>query len=266
MIFNNIDHLQQPAPIFVPALFQAPYTNEWKENKRFAVQTLKNTGFGTQRAEEKINNQITILMKYLENQNGAAFDPKTPLQNTAASIMTSILLNSSPTWGSKELERYKKVSEGVLNSLATAFNLHVINMFVPKLLMQLIWGDTMKECMAGADNIRAFAWEHIKEHRDTYDPDFTRDFLDIYQKEGRDKTMEEKVFVNTIVDLDLLPDGAGRTTEAINWIVIYLAYHPEVQNIAQKQLDEVIHTKVSHINKDIQIYSEFHKSSSKVTQ
>ena len=215
--------LQPPTLIFVSAIFQAPYTTEWREHKRFAVQALKNTGFGTRRAEEKIINQITVLMKYLENQNGTAFDPKTPLQNTTASIMTSILLNASPTWGSKELERYKRVAEGVLNSFVTATNLHFVNMFVPKFLMKMIFGATMKECMAGADNIRAFAWEHIKEHRETYDPDFIRDFLDIYQKEGRDKTMEEKVFVNTIVDL--LPDGTGTTTEAINWIVIYLAYH-----------------------------------------
>ena len=221
------------------ALFTAPYTEEWRENKRFAVQALKNTGFGTQRAEEKINNQITILMKYLENQNGAAFDPKTPLQNTAASIMTSILLNSSPTWGSKELERYKKVSERFITAVGTGFTLHFMNMFIPKFLIRLISGGTMKECMADADNMKVFAWENIKEHRDTYDPDFTRDFLDIYQKEGRDKTMEEKVFVNTAVDL--LPDGANTTAEALNRIILYLAYHPEVQKVAQKQLDEVRH-------------------------
>ena len=188
------------------ALFTAPYTNEWRENKRFAVQALKNTGFGTQRAEEKINNQIIILMKYLENQNGAAFDPKTPLQNTTASITTSILLNSSPTWGSK---RIRKVQEGFwtfYHCRGYWISLHFVNMFIPKSDTVDIWWH-----YEGNAWLMQTTWEHLlgntlRKHRDTYDSDFSRDFLDIYQKERRDKMMEEKVFVNTIVDL--LPDGA----------------------------------------------------------
>ena len=176
-------------------------------------------------------------MKYLDNQNQKAFDSKIPLQRTAANVMTSILLNVRNNWGSAEQQRYIKVSEEFLLGMGDAGELDFINMFVPTFLLKIIFGAKIKKTVSKYENIKNFAWEHIKEHRTTYDPEYTRDLLDIYQKEGRDKTMSEKIFINTIVDM--LPDGAGTSAEAMNWAFILLAYHPEHQKRAQKRLDEV---------------------------
>ena len=41
-------------PNFILALFNTPADATWKDHKRFAIQALKSTGFGTPKSEEKI--------------------------------------------------------------------------------------------------------------------------------------------------------------------------------------------------------------------
>ena len=221
----------------VSAIFTAPFNSKWKETKRFAVQALKNTGFGTPKSEEKIIDEVEVLMKYLEDQKEAPFDPKTPIQNTTSNSLMSILLNVRYPWDSDGLKRIKQVNEDFFASFVDGFNLAFIHQYIPLPLMKIIWGKRIKECRSKDENMKRFIREQIEEHKTTFDSAQTRDFLDIYLAAGKDETMDFKTFVNTIAGF--FPDGTATTTDALNWVFLFLASNPDDQKAAQKQLDEV---------------------------
>ena len=218
-------------------MFTAPFDSKWKEMKKFAVQALKNSGFGTPRGEEKILNEVAEFVKFLENQNASAFETKTVLDNLTGNALISILLNKRYTWGSDDLKRLVQITEQFLNSLTASNELAFINQFIPAFLMKIIFRNKVKECERKADDLRKLISEEIDDHRATFDPNNTRDFLDTYLREGKDKTMPEITFVNTISIF--FPDGVGTTADAINWAILFLTYHPEYQKMAQEQIEEV---------------------------
>lgn len=219
----------------VSAIFVAPFNSEWKENKKFAVQALKNTGFGTAKSEQKILNEVAELIKHIENQN--QFQPKEFLDNTTANALISILLNQRYEWYSEELNRVIKVTGDFNSAFSDMFVLDFAQQYLPTFMMKLIFRSKIKACRTKGESLKQFLREHVEEHRRTLDPNNIRDFIDIYLKEGKDKEMSEDLFINTLCAF--FPDGTSTAADAMNWSFIYLAYHPEEQKAAQKQLDEV---------------------------
>lgn len=198
---------------------------------------VENTGFGTPRSEEKILNEVNALVKHVLDLNGNAYDPKIPFANLTGNVLISVLLNKHYTWNSEEMKRLQDVTEGILNSLLAIDDLGFMDQFLPKFLVKMICSDAVKQCERQAADMKQFIKEQIIEHRAKFDPNQTPDFIDYYLKEGKDKSMTENVFVNTLTLF--FPDATGTTSDALNWAILFLAHHPQEQEAAQKQLDEV---------------------------
>ena len=205
--------------------------------KKFASQALKNTGFGTPKAQEKILNEVSELLIFFEQKNRSPFDPKTPLSNLTANSLISVLLNKRHDWNSEDLKRIIRITDDFLSSLSVSHELGFINQFIPAFLMKILFKDKVRECKVKSDGMKKLISEQINEHRASLNVSNTRDFIDAFLVAEKDKTMPENVFVNTVSAF--FPDGAGTSADAINWAIIYLAYHPQYQKMAQNQIDEV---------------------------
>ena len=221
----------------ISAFFSAPFNSKWKETKRFTVQTLKNTGFGTPKSEEKIINETEELMKYIEDQKGAAFETKGPLENTTSNTLASILLNERYPWWSDEQRKLIKTSEMFMESLKEMFILGFINRYIPLFLMKIFCRKQMEQCKSKNESLVNFIREKIEEHKATIDLKNTRDFIDAYLVSRKDKEWGLDKLACSISAF--FPDGSGTTADTINWAILHLGYHPEDQKEAQKQLDEV---------------------------
>ena len=55
---------------YLTDIFTHQYNQEWMANKKSAVQCMRAAGFGTKRAEEKMAKNISVLLEYVEKQNG----------------------------------------------------------------------------------------------------------------------------------------------------------------------------------------------------
>ena len=213
------------------------------------MQTLKNTGFGTPRGEEKILNEVAEFINFLENQNASSFETKKVLDNLTGNALISILLNKRYTWGSDDLNKLIQITEQFVSSFSLSMELGFLNEFIPTFLMKIIFRKKVQECKQKSVGLRKLISEEIKDHRASFDANNTRDFLDTYLKEGKDKTMSENVFADTVSIF--FPDGVGTTADAINWAILFLTYHPEYQKMAQKQIEEVNQTKFTVRNRSI---------------
>ncbi|XP_056107551.1 cytochrome P450 1B1-like [Rhinichthys klamathensis goyatoka] len=87
----------------------------------------------------------------------------------------------------------------------------------------------------------AYVKDKVVQHRDTYDPDVTRDMSDAIIgviEHGNDSTLSKEFVEATVTDLI----GAGQDTMStiMQWIVLLLVKHPSIQSKLQEQIDKVV--------------------------
>ncbi|CAJ0943297.1 unnamed protein product [Ranitomeya imitator] len=84
----------------------------------------------------------------------------------------------------------------------------------------------------------------ISEQRNTWDPGYTRHFIDAFllemekAKGDKDSSFNEKSLVVTTIDL--FTAGIETTTTTLRWALLFIILYPEVQQKIHKEIDEVI--------------------------
>ena len=81
----------------------------------------------------------------------------------------------------------------------------------------------------------------VKQHKETFDEDNLRDFVDVYLKEMRSSPdvsfTEEELLV---VSMDMFTAGSETTSTTLAWAVNYMITHPEIQARVQAEIDAVL--------------------------
>ena len=81
----------------------------------------------------------------------------------------------------------------------------------------------------------------VKQHKETFDEDNLRDFVDVYLKEMRNSPdisfTEEELLV---VSMDMFTAGSETTSTTLAWAVNYMITHPEIQARVQAEIDTVL--------------------------
>ena len=81
----------------------------------------------------------------------------------------------------------------------------------------------------------------VKQHKETFDEDNLRDFVDVYLKEMRSSPdvsfTEEELLV---VSMDMFTAGSETTSTTLAWAVNYMITHPEIQARVQAEIDSVL--------------------------
>ena len=81
----------------------------------------------------------------------------------------------------------------------------------------------------------------VTQHKETFDEDNLRDFVDVYLKEMRSSPdasfTEEQLLVTA---MDLFSAGSETTATTLAWAVCFMITHPEIQVRVQAEIDEVL--------------------------
>ncbi|XP_050934135.1 cytochrome P450 1B1 [Lates calcarifer] len=87
-----------------------------------------------------------------------------------------------------------------------------------------------------------FVQSKIKEHRETFDPEVTRDMSDaiigVIDKADSDNGLTEGHTEGTVSDL--IGAGLDTVSTALHWIILLLAKYPEIQTKLHKLIDKVV--------------------------
>ncbi|XP_066569724.1 cytochrome P450 2D3 isoform X2 [Amia ocellicauda] len=182
------------------------YGPSWKEQRRFALTTLRNFGLGKLSMEERILEETSHLSSYIEKIAGQSLDPQMLFYNAISNVICAILLGS----------RYNYEDQSFQS------------------LMQMII-ETSK--------IINGPWGMVTEHKETQVPGQPRDIIDCYldeiEKRGNDGSSFDDGFMVALL-MDLFIAGTDTTSTTFRVGLLQLMVHPDVQARCHQEIDTVL--------------------------
>jgi len=224
-------------------LFSSPYSEEWRKNKKFMMQSLRTFGFGTPKSEEKITNQLKDLE---EAVNAKSNEPWTKaeldhfLSKVTSNIIMEILFGCRYDFNDPQLEDLLKAvlevqSVFVDEGAAIALFLTVF----PKWFVRLVFHRTLQRASKSYQTLYDVVAKHLPEHKarleDKSEPmDFLDDALREFQNQPK---ITEKHILDTIIVF--LPDATEGIAAQIQWCIYFLVSYPGNQRRMVEEIKSI---------------------------
>ncbi|XP_007106203.1 cytochrome P450 2J2 isoform X1 [Physeter macrocephalus] len=212
----------------------------WKEQRRFALTTLKNFGLGRKSLEERIQEETHFLIQAIGEENGQPFDPHFKINNAVSNIICSITFGERFDYEDDQFQKLLRLLDEV-TYLETSMWCQLYNVF-PRIMNFLPGPHQM--LFRNWEKLKMFVARVIENHKRGWNPAEARDFIDAYLKEiekhkgsATSSFHKENLIYST---LDLFFAGTETTSTTLRWALLYMALYPEIQEKVQAEIDRVL--------------------------
>ncbi|XP_029988026.1 cytochrome P450 2J2-like [Sphaeramia orbicularis] len=214
--------------------------NTWREQRRFALFTLRNFGLGKKSLEPVILDEFTHCAQEITGYKGKPFYPHLIINNAVSNIICSLVFGHRFEYDDEKFKGMIEMCEKGIQLQASIWT-RLYNSFPhlmrrlpgPHKTLQNIWEDVKK-----------FIREELQDHKQNWDPSDQRDYIDCYLNEIQmtkgqtDSTFDDANLVACV--LDLFVAGTETTSTTLRWAFLYMAKYPEIQEKVQAEIDTVI--------------------------
>ncbi|XP_019623298.1 PREDICTED: cytochrome P450 2J1-like [Branchiostoma belcheri] len=217
-----------------------PYGPFFKQQRKFTIMGLRDFGFGKRSLEGKIVEESQELREEILKKGQKPFNIRRMLQNAVGNVICSIVLGKRFEYDDEKLEKIMRAfdqntGDQRLSRMADFFpwarHIPVIKRAVAKYVKDV------ERCVG-------IFREDIAAHKETFDPNDIRDFIDTFLLEMKNKEGEEgNDFTDRQLEYlirDLFLAGEESTSNTLNWALLYMLRHPDVQEKVQQEIDSTI--------------------------
>ena len=218
---------------------------EWKDQRRFALRSLKDLGFGKVTMEDAINDEVEKLIEVLKKKEGQAVGLNLQMNISIVNALWAILVGEKLDLDDPKLLKVVKTLDEFArfddppNYLLMQIGPWAVKKFSSHFLTAQTFYDHTKELI----------WPYIIEHEKNTSDD-SKDFIDVYLKEIEKTTDKESSFYgrhgkHSLISslLDLFGAGTETTSSTLLWGILFLLHHPEVRDNIHKEIDNVMEDK-----------------------
>ncbi|XP_046330031.1 cytochrome P450 2D14-like [Haliotis rufescens] len=210
----------------------------WKEQRTFALTTLREFGMGRSLLEEKIQEETEQFLNAVAARQEEPQDLKHLITNSVSNIICSIVFGRRFEYTDPRFVRYLEVTNENIENLQITGILQILP------FLRHLPGDAfrLKKTVHNVDVVQdEFIEPMVQEHIDNYDEGDVNDFIAAYIKEMRHRqqqgetTMEVKTLLKVIMDLFVA--GSETTSTAIRWVLALFLNYPDVQDRCFREID-----------------------------
>ncbi|XP_051947975.1 cytochrome P450 2J4-like isoform X1 [Xyrauchen texanus] len=211
----------------------------WRQQRRFALSTLKYFGVGKKTLENSILQECNIVCDSLQTKQGLPFNPHHILAYAVGNVICSLVFGYKFDYNNHHFHQLLQYSDDIFKLPVNNWG-RLYNEFPT--LMSLLPGKH-QTAFANLSKLKLFFQEEIRKHKEDRNPSNPRDYIDCYLEEiekSKDSAAEftEENLIHCV--LDLFGAGTESTAKTLSWAILYMAKYPEVQKNVQSEIDQVI--------------------------
>ncbi|XP_038057362.1 cytochrome P450 2C15-like [Patiria miniata] len=209
----------------------------WKTQRRITLNFMRDFGLNKPVFEDRITTETQHMLEEMRKHGGQPFNPSHLLSSAIANVICSVVYGSRYEYSDP---RFVELLRAVYRNLELMGGATGAILFMPysHLLASLV--PMVRECLDNMQYVCDFSQDVLEHHRKDFDRNNLRDFMDVIIKE----TTSSKTNV-TINDLhgttaDLFAAGTETSSTTLQWALLAMIVHPEVQGQVQEELDRVV--------------------------
>ncbi|XP_016376462.1 cytochrome P450 2J2-like [Sinocyclocheilus rhinocerous] len=211
----------------------------WRQQRRFALATLKYFGVGKKTLENFILQECRFLCDSIQTERGLPFDPQHFVTDAVANIICGLVFGHRFEYDDHNFHLMQKYLDEFLQLPISNWG-RLYNQFPT--LMSMLPGKH-QTAFASISKLKPFLQEEIRKHKEERDPSNPRDYIDCYLEEiEKCKDSEAEFTEDNLMYcvVDLFGAGTETTSNTLRWALLFMIKYPEVQEKVQSEIDQVI--------------------------